>query len=75
MNRQDLIEGTIKKLNSLPDNRIKEVSDFADFLLSKLDEQLIQEGIQKIVADSDTFDFLIEDEDIYSVKDLKERYK
>ena len=52
MNRQDLIEGTIKKLYSLPDNRIKEVSDFADFLLSKIDEQLIQEGIHKITTDS-----------------------
>jgi len=75
MNRQALIENTLKKLKRLPDSRIKEVSDFADFLLSKIDEQMIQEGIQQIVADSDTFDFVMEDEEIYSVKDLKEKYK
>lgn len=75
MNRQALIENTLKKLKRLPDSRIKEVSDFADFLLSKIDEQMIQEGIQQIVSDSDTFDFVLEDEEIYSVKDLKEKYK
>ena len=75
MDRQSLIDKTLSKIKKLPDKRIKEVSDFTDFLLSKIDEHLTQEGIQTIMTDSDSFDFLEEDEDIYSIDDLKERYK
>jgi len=75
MDRRALIDNTVNKIKKLPDKKIKEVNDFTDFLLSKIDEQLIQEGILTIMTDSDSFDFLEEDEDIYSIDDLKERYK
>ena len=75
MDRRALIDNTVSKIKKLPDKKIKEVNDFTDFLLSKIDEQLIQEGILTIMTDSDSFDFLEEDEDIYSIDDLKERYK
>jgi hypothetical protein len=55
--------------------KIKEVNDFADFLLSKIDDKIIQEGIQQIVSDSKSFDYLKDEEDLYTVEDLKERYK
>ena len=75
MNRQGLIDITINKIRQLPDIKIKEVNDFADFLLSKIDDKITIEGIQKIVSDSKTFDFLKDEEDLYSVNDLKEKYK
>jgi len=75
MKRQDLIDNTINKIRQLPDMKIKEVNDFADFLLSKIDDKIIREGIQKILSDSKSFDFLNDEEDLYSVDDLKERYK
>jgi hypothetical protein len=75
MNRQVLIDNTINKIRQLPDKKIKEVNDFADFLLNKIDDKITIEGIQKIVSDSKTFDFLKDDEDLYSVNDLKEKYK
>lgn len=75
MNRQVLIDNAINKIRQLPDVKIKEVNDFADFLLSKIDENITLEGIQKIVSDSKTFNFLNEEEDLYSVNDLKEKYK
>jgi hypothetical protein len=71
MDRQLLISNTIKKIEQLPDNQIKEVSDFTEFLLSKIDEVIIQEGIQILVSESKTFDFLKNEEDLYSVNDLK----
>jgi hypothetical protein len=71
MNRQELIDITIIKIRQLPDIKIKEVNDFADFLLSKIDDKITIEGIQKIVSDSKTFDFLKDEEDLYSVNDLK----
>lgn len=75
MNRQTLIDKAINKINQLPEMEIKEVNDFADFLLSKIDDKIVQEGIQQMIASSKSFDFLNEEEDIYSVSDLKEKYK
>jgi hypothetical protein len=40
-----------------------------------MDNQILTEGIQNIVSESKSFDFLEEDEEIYSVEDLKEKYK
>ncbi len=75
MNRETLIDNIINKIRQLPDMKIKEVNDFADFLLSKIDDRIIQEGIQKMVSDSKSFNYLKDEEDLYSVDDLKERYK
>ena len=75
MNRQVLIKNTIKKIKQLPDNKIREVNDYTDFLLSKINDNITLEGIREIVSDSKTFDFLKEEEELYSVNDLKEKYK
>jgi hypothetical protein len=75
MNRQILIESTIEKISQLPDLKIKEVNDFADFLLTKIDDNIIQEGIQSLISDSKSFAYLKEEEDLYTVDDLKESYQ
>ncbi|GEO02642.1 hypothetical protein AAE02nite_03060 [Adhaeribacter aerolatus] len=75
MTKQSLIERTIDNLAKLPEQKIKEVSDFTEFLLSKLDDQVITKGIQHLVADNKSFDFLKDEEDLYDEEDLKERYK
>ena len=49
--------------------------DFTDFLLSKIDDKIIQEGVQKLNSDSKSFQYLKDEEDLYSVDDLKERYR
>jgi len=59
----------------LPDIKIMEVNDFADFLLSKIDDKITLEGMQKLTSDSKAFDFLKDEENLYSVNDLKEKYK
>ena len=74
MNRQVLINNIITKINRLPDNKIKEVDDFADFILSKIDQKIIQEGIQQLTSESKSFDFLNDEEDLYTVNDVKEKY-
>jgi hypothetical protein len=75
MDRQVLIDNTIKKITQLPDVKIKEINDFVDFLLSRIEDKIIQEGIQKMVSDSKSFDFLKDEEDLYTLNDLKERYR
>lgn len=75
MDRNDLIENTMLKIRQLPDFKIKEINDFADFLLQKIEDQILQEGIQELASKSKVFSYLNEEEDLYSVNDLKERYK
>lgn len=75
MNRASLISKTIENLSKLPDEKIMEVSDFAEFLFNKIENQFLSEGIKKLNSDSETFSFLAEDEVIYSTKDLKETYQ
>ncbi len=75
MDRKVLIEKLKSKINLLPDSKIQEINDFADFLLSKIDDKITVEGIAKITSDSKAFDFLKDEENLYTVNDLKEKYK
>jgi hypothetical protein len=75
MDRKDLIENTILKIKQLPDPKIREIHDFAEFLLGKIDDQILQQGIHELASQSSAFRYLNEEEDLYSVNDLKERYK
>lgn len=75
MTRESLIQKTLQHLAQLPDQKVKEVSDFAEFLLYKIDQQILTKGIQKMVSESQSFDFLDDEEEIYSENDLKEKFK
>lgn len=74
MTRKAIIERTIKAINQLPEEKAEQISDFADFLAKHYEENLLTKGIQTITAKSQTFDFLNNEEEIYSVADLKEIY-
>lgn len=71
MMKKDLISKTIEALEELPEEKVLQISEFADFLLKKHEDELIQKGIYKITEESEFFSFLYEEEDIYTVKDLK----
>ncbi len=75
MTRQEHIKNTVIKLNQLPDQKLQEVQDFVDFLLQKTDDKLLVKGITQLVSDSKTFEYLKDEEDLYTVNDLKEKYK
>ncbi len=75
MTREILIKKTTDNILKLPDQKLKEVSDFAEFLLSKIDDKLITEGIQHLTINSKAFKFLENEEDLYTKDDLKEVYK
>jgi hypothetical protein len=75
MNREAIIQKTVEVLQALPDEKIEEVSDFADYILKTYDDRLLRQGMQALVEKSDTFSFVEEEQELYTVKDLKERYK
>ncbi|OJV14680.1 MAG: hypothetical protein BGO21_18430 [Dyadobacter sp. 50-39] len=74
MTKQAIIERTIEAINQLPVDKAEEISDFADLLRKRHEEQQLAEGIQKLVESGGAFEFLHDEEDIYSVADLKEVY-
>jgi len=75
MSRELLIKKAIEDLAKLPDHKLMEASDFIEFLLNRIDDNIINEGISRIAAESKSFSFLEEEQVEYRTTDLKERYK
>ena len=74
MTRQAIIDRTIKAINLLPEDKALEISDFADFVSKRYEEHIMTQGIQQLTSGSKAFDFLKEEEELYSIADLKEVY-
>lgn len=75
MTRDELIEKTISALSRLPDSKVQEVADFADFVLKAIEDQQLTQEAQKLTMDSNALRFLADEDDTYTLNDLKERYK
>ena len=75
MSREELIQKTLSALSKLPADKANEVADFADYILKKYDEETLQKGIEKLSESTKAYDFLKTEESLYSVSDLKEKYK
>jgi len=74
MSRETLIKRTYNTITKLPDDKVKEVSDFADFIMKRHEEELLNQGIENLAVNSKSFYFLSEEEDLYTVQDLKQKY-
>ncbi|MCE3296142.1 MAG: hypothetical protein K0R65_1856 [Crocinitomicaceae bacterium] len=75
MRKEKLIQYTISNIKKLPENKISEVNDYIEFLLSKIENQLLSEEVQKTVSTSKSYDFLEQDPELYSLSDIKSKYK
>ncbi len=74
MNRQAIIERTVKAINHLPEEKAKEISDFAEFTMKQYEDLILNTSIAELTANSKVFDFLKEEEDVYTEADIKEIY-
>jgi hypothetical protein len=74
MSREELLKNTVKYLKKLPNEKVNEVHDFAEFLYLKHEEYILQKGIQQLESESKSFDFLGKEEELYTVNDIKEKY-
>ena len=75
MERTVLVQKTFRNIEQLPTTRIREVNDFVEFMLQKVDDALITEGLQELSSASRAYDFLENEPEIYSVSDLKVKYQ
>jgi len=73
MTRETLIRNTMNSLARLPKERLSEVSDFVDFILAKETEENLQKGIEKLSEESGSLNFLFEEEELYSISDIKKK--
>lgn len=74
MTKQAIIERTLNAINQLPSEKAEEISAFAEFVIKRYEEQRLSEEIQNMTSNSQSFDFLNNDEDLYTEADLKEVY-
>jgi hypothetical protein len=74
MEREVLVEKTIRRIEQLPLMRVREVNDFVEFIARKTDDALITEGLQQLASGSQAFDFLNDEPELYTVNDLKSRF-
>lgn len=74
MSKKDLIDKTVETLNKLPEDKLIEVSDFADFILKKNEDVQLLHGIAYLTSQSKSYQFLQEEEDLYTLEDIKETY-
>ncbi len=75
MSRKQIIDKAVSTINRLPMDKIEEVADFADYILQKIENNSLQNDMEHVMSESTTFDFLCKEDDIYTLADLKERYK
>lgn len=70
-----MVEQTLRPLEQLPDDKIGEVADFAAFIPKRHEETVMQKGVEKLVQSPNAFAFLNDEEDLYTLSDLKERHR
>lgn len=73
MTKEAIIKKTVSVIRLLPEEMAAEISNFADLLAKNYEDKLINNNIKKLVNNSKAFNFLNDDE-IYSIADLKEIY-
>ena len=74
MSKKELIKQTIYQLEKLPTEKIEEVYDYAEFISKRFEESSLIKGLTAINTKSKSFAFLAEEEDLYSIEDLKEKF-
>jgi hypothetical protein len=74
MTKQAIIERTLKAIDQLPEDKAEEISVFADFLIKRYEDDKLTKGIEQLTSGSQTFNFLNNEEDLYTTEDLKEKY-
>ncbi len=71
MTKKTLLKLANQKLAKLPSEKIMEVMDFAEFLLSKTESAFQNDALLKMAATSKAFAFVNEDEVEYTLSDVR----
>jgi len=75
MTKQQIISETVDILEKIPIEKVEEIRNLIIDYYRKKDEEVFEKGFRKLVNDSKAYDFLNNEEDLYTVNDLIVRYK
>lgn len=75
MSKNELLEKTNQVLEKMQESSVLEVFHFAEYLLQKSDDSISSVGLIKLMENGGAFNFLINEPDLYSLKDCVEIYK
>ena len=62
------------KIDLLPANKVNEVGDFIDYILHAKNDAIITEQLLRLQMESGAFNFLNDEPELYSDKNLIEKY-
>lgn len=68
---EELVKALTEKSRKLDKEKLAEVLDFVDFLSAKNEEEILKNGIGVLASKSKSFNFLVREPDIYSIKDVQ----
>lgn len=74
MEREQLIKQTTRSISLLPDNKLRELADYVEFLLLKKTEKELVKDLTILSASSNSLNFLEEEEELYGDSDLTEKF-
>jgi len=74
MTKQKIIDRTVEIINKLPESKAEEISDFANFVIKRYEDNQLTETLHEMYANSETFRFLNEEADLYTEADIKSTY-
>jgi len=63
------------KIDLLPANKLDALRKFTDFMLCKANNEIITRHLMKLLEQSSAFNFLNDEPDLYSAKNLIEKYQ
>lgn len=75
MTKEQIINETIDILKKLPSEKAEEIRNILFNYYNSKDEELFEKGFKKLILESNSFDFLKNEPDIYKLDDLLKRYK
>ena len=74
MTKEVMLKNTLTAISRLPKNKLSEVAQFVELVARSEEEVNLQKGIEKLSLEGGALDFLNEEEDLYSLADLKVKY-
>lgn len=74
MTKEAIIQKTVKALNILPEEKAEEIFEFVEFISKKYEDQILQKEIETLQSNGNAFNFLNEEEDLYSADDIKQKF-
>ncbi len=73
--RNDIIQRALDVLRKLPQHKAEQVADFAAYVLAQHEDESLRQGIQSLAMEPGPMEFLKNEEDLYTIADLKERFQ